>query len=250
MANLLLGRSQRASHFACHTLALKRCMSFDRAAYSSKSEPQRHLSPTPSKVSIPVRRYLMGGTDVQPGEHVLSVCKKHHILFPTALRGLKIRLRKNPCQLAALFSEDHCFERNSMKYLDKYEHPFAKSVLNMYISQTKTPLWSSMSSMPTASVFPCETAKRKLKHAFRDALAVHGYDREGRRVATGNESIIADLYGTVQLTCGDPIIACNMKFADLLEQVMGIVSVLELALGRDKNGRYINPAQRLPKSTF
>lgn len=216
-------------------------------SHPSNREPQRRPDLVPPDE---LQGYSIDGQDIKPGEHVRSVCRKHDISFPNDARKLKgFKLKRNPCKWSVAVSEKHCIQRNSMKYLDKYEHPFAKSVLNMYVSRKQEPLWLSVSSLPVASPFPCSTARKKLKHAFYDALAAHGYDREGRRIATeGNSSIIADLCGTVQLTCGDPKVACRMKFADLLESAMAIVSAVELALGRDKDGIRINPMQQSPKS--
>ncbi|XXH05886.1 hypothetical protein Hte_012327 [Hypoxylon texense] len=213
----------------------------------SKSETQRY-----PKLSRPIelQTFTIDGQGVQPGEHVRSVCREHDLSFPNVLRRLQgFKLKENPYKLVVVVSEKHCIQRNSMKYLDKFEHPFAKSILNMYVSQKRKPLWVAVSCLPEAKPVVCTTARRKFRHAFHDALAAHGYDREGRRIATegGSSSVIADLCGTVQLTCGDPKVTCQAKFADLLESTMVIVSSLELALGRDKNGIRINPAQQLPK---
>lgn len=218
-----------------------------RTAPPPKHGPQRQVNYTPP-FADELQRQITRGSDIQPGEHISSACKQHDIWFPSTLRSLKIKFNENRVKWIVATSEKHCLDRYSMKYLDKFEHPFAKSVLNMHIAQKHKPLWVSISAQPVASVFPCKTAKRRFKHAFFEALAAHGYDREGRKVVSeDNPSIITDLYGTVQLICGDPKLACNMKFEDLLKQAMKVVSAVEPALARDKNGRRINTSQEPPK---
>ncbi|KAI1379670.1 hypothetical protein F4677DRAFT_407200 [Hypoxylon crocopeplum] len=247
MTSLLFRRSPGAPRFSRHILVLRRCI-------GSKIAPRTDASHHPDQTQRPstdaYTGYVLGGV-VKPGERVLSVCKEYRISFPTgSLRQpSEVKLRKNPCKLTIMVSERHCFNASSLKYLDKTEHPFAKSVLKMYIDQTKIPLWYSAYSLPVALPFPCNVAARRVKHAFRDALAAYGYDREGRRVLTDSSSIIADLYGTVRIAISDPKAVCNIKFADLLEQAKTVVSGLELVLGRDKNGKHINP-QRPKKNHF
>lgn len=241
MTGLLFGRSLRAPQFACRTPSLGRCINTEHAS-RSKPRPRPNLAHNngPDEYNEHV---LIG--EIQPGKHVHSVCREHHIFFPNSLRPLKgAKLKENTCSLAVLTSQRHCVDMNSMKYLDKYEHPFAKSVLNMYIEKKKQPLWYTVSSHPVASPFPCKEGARRINHAFRDALAAYGYDREGRRVATDDYNGIADLYGTVKISCANPKAACNIKFADLLSQAKQIVSGVELALARDKNGTHINTISR------
>ncbi|KAI1764904.1 hypothetical protein GGR53DRAFT_491969 [Hypoxylon sp. FL1150] len=248
MESFLLGRFTRASYYARHALAPIRCMSLEsRTARSPKREPRRQLYYTPP-LTDDLQRCVIGEPEVQPGEHVFSACEKHDLSFPNNLRPLKIKFKENRVKCSVSTSGKHCLEKYSLKYLDKFEHPFAKSVLNMHVAQKHKPLWVSITVYPIASAFPCKVAKRRFKHAFFEALAAHGYDREGRRVASeDSQSVIADLYGTVQLTCGDPKIACTMKFTDLLKQAMKVVSAVELALARDKNGRRIKSTWEPPK---
>ncbi|KAI0838248.1 hypothetical protein F5Y06DRAFT_287351 [Hypoxylon sp. FL0890] len=233
MTGLFLGRPLRASRFACHILTLRRCISTEYTS-RSRTEPPH----------VPIDKYSYGGVEeIQPGEHVTSFSREHRILFPGphTLRGLKgFKLKENPCKLGITASQSHCFDVPSLKYLDKNEHPFAKSILQMYLEKKKEPLWYTVNSHQVASPFPCKEGARRVKHAFRDALAAYGYDREGRRITMDGSSVIMDLYGTLRINVGDPKAACNTKFADLLEQAKKLVSRLELALARNEYGRHIN----------
>ncbi|KAL7621307.1 hypothetical protein AAE478_008627 [Parahypoxylon ruwenzoriense] len=243
MTRFLFGRPLGLTRFSLHAHALRqRCMSTETDPQTSTT--RRPLIQASDEVSqSEFKRYILG-EDIQPGEHVYSVCRKHNIAFPTNLRGTKgWKLGTNPCKLNILVSERHCFSATSMKYLDKFIHPFASSILHMYIAKTSQPLWYSTYSQPVALPFPCRRAARKVKHAFRDALAAHGYDREGRKLAS-DEGRIRELYGTVRIACGDPKATCNIKFAELLEQMNSIVDVIERVLGRDKFGSPIMTTQR------
>ncbi|KAI1114692.1 hypothetical protein F5Y14DRAFT_160181 [Nemania sp. NC0429] len=183
--------------------------------------------------------------EVEPGQLVLSVCKEHGIAFPnrlSALRGLK--LPPNPYKLGVSVSQQHCFSQLSMKYFDKIEHPFAKSLLDIYIEKSKEPLWIS-SVTHGAGPFASKKAAKKVTHALRDALEAAGYDRFGRRApADGKPSATADLYGTIRVTSTEPQAICNAKFADLVELARKIVSCAETGLGRDKDGRHHHPESR------
>ncbi|OTA56901.1 hypothetical protein K449DRAFT_156651 [Hypoxylon sp. EC38] len=241
MSGLLFGRSPRASRFACRILTFERYINTEHV---SRSKPVARPNHTHNNRSGEYNEHVSVG-EIQPGQHVHSVCREHYIFFPNSLRPLKeVKLKVNPCSLTIVASQRHCIDMNSMKYLDKFEHPFAKSVLKMYVEKKKEPLWYTVSSHTVALPFPCKEGARRVRHAFRDALAAYGYDREGRRVATDNSSTIADLYGTVRISTANPKAACNIKFADLLSQAKQIVSGVELALARDKNGRYINATSR------
>lgn len=184
--------------------------------------------------------------EVEPGQLVLSVCKKHGIAFPSRLRTPKeFKLSPNPYKLGISISQQHCFSQLSMKYFDKIEHPFAKSLLDIYIEKTKQPLWIS-SVMHGAGPFPTKTAAKRIVHALRDALDAAGYDRFGRRVVLaggggGEPGAVAELYGTLRVTSGDPLAICNSKFADIVEQAKKIVYCVETKLGRDQNGRHLDP---------
>ncbi|KAI1407767.1 hypothetical protein F5Y13DRAFT_122309 [Hypoxylon sp. FL1857] len=246
MTSLIFGRPLGAPRFACHLHTFQRCIDTERRS-RNKPEPRPEPRPKPARYNGPGE---FDEHNIQPGEHVHSVCRKHDISFPTVLRALKgVKLKSNPCKLAVVVSERHCFENSSMKYLDIHEHPFAKSVLKMYIERTKKPLWYSFRSFPVALPFPCKEAARRIRHAFCDALTAFGYDREGRRITTDPSSIIADLYGTVRISCADPKAACNIKFAELSEQIMRIMSGIELALARDKSGRHISAPEKPPQQT-
>ncbi|KAI0904320.1 hypothetical protein F4824DRAFT_484271 [Ustulina deusta] len=188
--------------------------------------------------------------EVEPGQHVISVCRQYKISFPNELRSLKgLRLWENPYKLSVYTSQKHCFFQHSMKYFDKLEHPFAKSMLDIYIEKKKEPLWIhsfAHGGMPFAN----KTASRKVTHALRDALVAAGYDRFGQRVlADGQLSAIADLYGTLRLMISDPLAVCNAKFADLLECAKQVLSAVEIELRRDKNGHHVTRKQQNPRPT-
>ncbi|GAP91842.1 hypothetical protein SAMD00023353_6700060 [Rosellinia necatrix] len=182
--------------------------------------------------------------DITPGQHVISVCKQHNIVFPFQLRPLKpIRLGNNPYRIGVVYSQKHSFAQKSMKYFDKAEHPFAKSLLNIYIEKKKEPLWIAC-NVHGAGSFPNKTATKKLAHALRDALAIAGYDRFGRRVlADGESSTIAELYGSLSVYSTEPLLMCNAKFTDLLECGKQIIASAEINLARDKDGCNLQKAQ-------
>ncbi|KAI1140734.1 hypothetical protein F5Y05DRAFT_374690 [Hypoxylon sp. FL0543] len=237
MTSLSLVRPLRAPRLACHILTLRRSLNTEHA---SKYRPDFRPNHARNDGAVESIDHLPG-SDIQPGEHIQKFCREHNILFPSALRVLKgTRLKKNPCQLSLTGSRRHCFDAKTLKYLDKHEHPFTKSILQMYINKKSQPLWYTFRSFDVASAFPCREAVRRLKHAFRDALADYGYDLEGRRIRTGGPSVTMDLFGTVLITCADPKAVCNIKFADLLEQVKVLMGNVEQALARDKRGKHIN----------
>ncbi|KAJ2987870.1 hypothetical protein NUW58_g4277 [Xylaria curta] len=174
---------------------------------------------------------------IEPSRHVLSVFKEHDIFFPSFLKRIpRPKLLPNPYKLSVFVSQKHCVEVKSMKYFDKLEHPFAKSLQDIYIEKTKTPLWLAFFTVGGGS-FPSQVSRRKIAHAVRDALAAAGYDRFGRRVPVdGEPSPIVDLYGTLQVTSHDPLAVCNAKFVDLVEQAKHIVLQIEIMLQRGKDG--------------
>ncbi|KAI0169769.1 hypothetical protein GGR52DRAFT_481764 [Hypoxylon sp. FL1284] len=252
MASLLLDRSARPVYRA---LAHRRYVSTrDGAMYSPRSDfqyppPHQNEPPEDSEEDNSYTRASSVTTDspetpeVHPGKHVITACRLHNFAFPNKMARIKgMKIRNNNLKLGAAVSERHCMEKNTMKFLDKVEHPFAKSILNMYISRKDKPLWYTTHAHPVASSFPCHKAESRILNAFREALAAHGYDRDGRKVNT--EDVIVDLYGTVHLTCGDPRTACNIKFRDVVSKTMDLVSHLELALGRDKHGQHIQQMDR------
>ncbi|KAI1181295.1 hypothetical protein F4777DRAFT_11255 [Nemania sp. FL0916] len=174
---------------------------------------------------------------VEPGKHVISVSQKYEIFFSTELRTLKLDKRYgNPYRINVATSPKHCFQENSIRYLDKVEHPYAKTILDMYIAKKKEPLWLYCFTHG-ASPFPVKTANRKLAHAMRDALAAAGYDRFGRRVlADGETSAATDLHGTIRITGHDPLAVCNAKFVDLLDQAKRILADVEILHVRGEDG--------------
>lgn len=188
--------------------------------------------------------------DVQPGDYIRNWCREHEIAFPNHMRSLKAKLPKNPFQLSAFCSRHHCIDIKSMRYFDKYEHPFARTVFDIYVAKKKTPLWYGVFGGTGARPFVVSTAEQKLKHALRDALASHGYDRDGRRMASvGDDSVIADLFGTLKLSTAEPKMVCNSKFADLVRDMEFVVGVAEVELRRGRDGRHLSdPAPRQQSS--
>ena len=185
--------------------------------------------------------------EVMPGKHVLSVCREYDISFPGELRplkGFRLPVQKNPYKLSVSFSQKHCFLHQSMKYFDRLEHPFAKSMLDIYIEKKKEPLWLSAVAYG-GSPFANQTAKRKITHALRDALVAAGYDRFGQRMLVdGESSAITDLYGSLRIACPAPVEVCKARFVDLLECAKQIIFATELGLRRDKNGLHLDRRQQ------
>ncbi|KAI0968769.1 hypothetical protein F4678DRAFT_441357 [Xylaria arbuscula] len=189
-------------------------------------------SKKPSSWSDPI-------AEIEPGQHIIAACREHNFAFPNQLSYWKGLFKPNPYHLSVNASRQHCFLHQSMKYFDKVEHPFAKSMLDIYIEKKREPLWLSGFSYGAAA-FPNRVASRKITHALRDALMAAGYDRFGRRVPIdGESSAIVDLYGTLRVTSADPQGVCNAKFKDLLECAKKIISFAETKLGRDRGGRHI-----------
>lgn len=176
---------------------------------------------------------------VEPAPNVIGVCKTYDIGLPQHLRSLNNpQLKGNPFRLGVTASQKHCFAQQSMRYFDTIDHPFATSLLDIYIEKKKEPLWLYCVAHG-GSAFPLKKAGKKLAHAMRDALTEAGYDRYGRRVPVeGQSSVIADLYGTLRVVSTDPLAVCNAKFADILVWARRIVFCAELSLRRDKNGRH------------
>ncbi|KAI0118393.1 hypothetical protein GGR51DRAFT_545613 [Nemania sp. FL0031] len=217
-----------------------------RFAHSSLSNA--YVKPRPAPVNIKVNANANvskpGSWDnptgeVQPGQHVISVCKQYDISYPHQVRSVSVGLKSNPYRLSVAISPKHSFSVNSMQYFDKFEHPFAKTVLDRYIEKKKEPLWMSCIAYG-ASPFPSRKASKKVAHALRDALAAAGYDRFGRRVlADGESSATLDLHGTLRVTSHNPCAVCNAKFVDLLEHAKRIISFAETSLRRGKNGHHL-----------
>ncbi|KAI1097227.1 hypothetical protein F4804DRAFT_328205 [Jackrogersella minutella] len=247
MTSLFLGRLLEPSRFARH----RQLYTFRRwkSQWAQRRDAVKHRPPRnlPSSGSVDNGIGTSGTEEeIEPGQHVIKICKEHRIWLPgygvlKPLRMKDLRLSDNMCRLGILISERHCIDPTSMKYLDRFEHPFAKSILDRYIAKNHEPLWYKVLSFPVAAPFPCRIADRRIRHAFRDALAAYGYDREGRKIKTDDDdhSIIADMFGTIKISCKDPKAACNAKFPDLLAQAKKIVAGIERMLARDKRGRHI-----------
>ncbi|KAI1824350.1 hypothetical protein F4861DRAFT_267158 [Xylaria intraflava] len=176
--------------------------------------------------------------NIQPGEHVISVCKKHNIFFSQHLKPLRgLKQKQPPFDVLVNVSQNHCVQRRSMRYFDKLEHPFATSLLDVYIEKKKEPLWMYCSATGE-SAYPNKIASKKIAHAMRDALADAGYDRFGRRVLVGGEtSAVAELYGSIDLMSLNPLAVCNAPFTDVLRFAKKILSSIQPTLQRDRHGR-------------
>ncbi|CAJ2503822.1 Uu.00g112160.m01.CDS01 [Anthostomella pinea] len=182
--------------------------------------------------------------EVEPSQHVFSVLREHNMWFPDKLRGFKIGNLKgnNPYKLNVFCSQSHCLDIQAMKYLDRQEHPYAQSILELYIAKKSRPLWYSAFCLPNtgAGVFPSAVAERKLKHAMRDALAEAGYGRDGRRSTNDDDpGAVGDLHGTLKVVCSDAKAVCNARFVDLLDVAKDIILPVELELRRDQNGKHL-----------
>ncbi|ORY60562.1 uncharacterized protein BCR38DRAFT_441455 [Pseudomassariella vexata] len=183
-----------------------------------------------------------------PGKHVHDVSKKYDISFPKNLRKLGVKLLGNYPALSIQFSQHHCFDNNSMRWLDRNVHPAAQTVLDRYIAQKKIPLWYRAISAHGASPLVSSEAKRRIKQALRLALGVHGYDPDGRRIVPdGEESAIKDLYGTLKITCHKSQDLCKMEFANLLKLVKPIVTAAELEMRRDHDDNHITSGSGVAK---
>lgn len=184
---------------------------------------------------------------VEPAQDVMAVCKTYDIGLPQHLRPLNNpQLKGNPFRLSVAASQKHCFAQQSMRYFDTVDHPFAKSLLEIYIEKKKEPLWLYCVAHG-GPPFPMKKAAKKLAHAVRDALAEAGYDRYGRRVPVdGESSVIADLHGSLRVISTDPLAVCNAKFVDILVWARRIVVCAELSLRRDKNGQHPTKQQSRP----
>jgi len=183
----------------------------------------------------------------RPGENVRYVCKKYDIGFPWNTRPLTgFKLAKNPYKLRTFVSHQHCLSTQSQKYFDFVEHPWAKSLLDIYVGKTKTPLWLSIESFGSgARPVPCHKSNKIFREAIEEALAASGYDRYGHKQAVEDESSpIADLYGTLRVAVGDPIATCNASNADILEAAEKVVQYAAMELRRDKNGQHIARQQQ------
>ncbi|KAF2966892.1 hypothetical protein GQX73_g6680 [Xylaria multiplex] len=207
----------------------------------SKSRVQTRVQTRSSPIDVSKQGWGDSIPDIEPGQHVLSICKQHDIFFPSQLRPLKGIFSAedgNPYNIGVSHSQKHCVLHQSMKYFDRITHPFAISLLDIYIEKKKEPLWLS-GFAHGATPFPNRTASRRIAHALRDALEAAGYDRFGRKVLVdGESSAIADLHGTLRVICNNPLAVCNAQFADLVACAEQIIRHAETRLRRDKNGRH------------
>ncbi|KAI1079563.1 hypothetical protein F5B20DRAFT_542725 [Whalleya microplaca] len=248
MTRFFLGRSLyiTTTQLAHPVLVLRRNIGTKR---SPDAKPFRPTNGEPFRATDDKRlseiRKIALGYDVELDESTISLCKTHDLAFPSALYGLKAKLENNPCKLVVLFSPHHCLSRMIFKYLDKNEHPFRKSILDIYIEKTTIPFWYSAWTYGAGAV-PCRKAKKKVEFALRDALAAAGYDRYGRRMPTAEPHRIKELYGTLSISIREPLAACNTKFVDVVEQAKAIIAQAEFELARDEHGKWVKPGCRHP----
>jgi hypothetical protein len=184
---------------------------------------------------------------IRPSENVRYVCRKYDMGFPWNMKPLKgVKLANNPYKLRTFVSHQHCLSAQSQKYFDSVEHPWAKSLLDIYVEKTKTPLWLNIESFGSgARPVPCHKSNKIVREAIEEALTASGYDRYGhKQVVDGEFSPVADLYGTLRVAVGDPIAVCNASNADILKAAETVVHHAAMALRRDKNGQHIMQQQR------
>ena len=182
---------------------------------------------------------------------------KHGIALPPAQK-VGAKLGGNPFKMSASFSRQHCVDSTSMKYFDRYEHPFSRTILDIYVEKKRTaPFWYYVwggAGLAGIKSIVSSTAKARIRHAIRDALASRGYDRDGRRLpltapkpgedATAADAAIAavtpapqaDLVGTLKVQTVDPKKVCNAKYVDVLADVDKIVGLAEIQLRHGGGG--------------
>ncbi|KAI0201750.1 hypothetical protein F4808DRAFT_97315 [Astrocystis sublimbata] len=190
---------------------------------------------------------------IEPGQHVHAVAKQYNIGFPDKLRPLKNlrldnQLGKNPYKIGASVCQQHLIDQLSMRYFDKFEHPFTKTMLDKYIERKKESLWLNTHAHG-AGVFPNKKASKKIMHALRDALAAAGYDRFGQTVLTDGQSRPkGNMYGTLRVVCQAPTVVCEAKFVDLLETAKRVIAAAAAMLQTDQHGRHLNLTKSQPHS--
>ncbi|KAI2639343.1 hypothetical protein GGS21DRAFT_507167 [Xylaria nigripes] len=169
--------------------------------------------------------------NIVPGQHITSICQKYDIHFTDSLHGMKGFRQKQPPYLITLQSSPHhCLPWKAMRYFDKFEHPFAKTMLSFYIKRKNEPLWVHCNALG-GSTFPNKTATRRLAHAIRDALMAAGYDRFGQRVLVEGESTVKPgLRGSLNIICGNSQAVCSAKFSDLLVEAKRIIDSAQVHL--------------------
>ncbi|KAI0125226.1 hypothetical protein BJ170DRAFT_495391 [Xylariales sp. AK1849] len=234
---LFLSRpSLRLRVFAPHILQRHASTIKKNESSNSRVKQEQNQRPEPSLLRFvgPVSE-----EDVEPGELVRAVSRKHHFGTPKEVRRLKLNGMPHSGDISAFFAVRHCFAIQSMKYLDKVLHPYAQSVLDRYIADKGKPLWWSVAAFPQASPFVTSTAQRLLRRGIRMALETAGYDSDGRRLVThSQDTAIRDIYGTLRVTCREPKDLCKAPFSEILEASKAIVTAAELALRRDKTGKH------------
>lgn len=188
--------------------------------------------------------------NVHPGDYLWAWCKEHDIALADRMRGLRVKLSdNNRFRLSVFTCRQHCIDITHMRYFDRYEHPYSRTMFDVYIAKKKETLWYKAWAGATALPFCTSTAERRIKHAMRDALAKRGYDRDGRRMATAQpggrapaDNGVADLFGTLKVQTAEPKLVCNVKFEELLEPIDKIIGMVELELRRGRNGRHLSPS--------
>ncbi|KAI1339307.1 hypothetical protein F5Y15DRAFT_383918 [Xylariaceae sp. FL0016] len=244
--------------------------------FSKPSSPKKAFPS--ANVQLADDPFTDASTDFEPGQHIVSFCRTHEVYFPGQYShgtpkfhgsdgmdkhkhgGLKsIRVftgpgRSNKFKLQVAYSKVHCFSQKSFKYLDRHEHPFTKTLLDIYEERTKKPLWYSCSTGPVVMSGACHyvtsRADKRIEHALRDALLEAGYDRDGRAVAKDEKDsgLNTDLYGTLTVSTREAKAVCKAKFVDLLEVARWIIletqtEQMQRAKGDKRGGGRYGPKQ-------
>ncbi|KAK7743651.1 hypothetical protein SLS62_010554 [Diatrype stigma] len=176
--------------------------------------------------------------DVQPGDYVWAWCKEHDIALADRMKGLRVKQLDNRFKLSVFTSRQHCIDITHMRYFDKYEHPYARTMFDVYIAKKKATLWYKAWAGSSALPFVISTAERRIKRAIRLALESRGYDRDGRRMETADGrrtragADAVDLFGTLKIQTAEPKLVCNVKFAELQERIDKIMGMVEIELRR------------------
>lgn len=145
--------------------------------------------------------------------------------------------------LTALMSRRHCFDHNALKYLDKLEHPMRKTMLDYYEARKARPLWYVAASFGDARPIVHTKAARWMKRGLREALLERGYDREGRKVATGGQhTSVRDMFGTIKVQCSDAKALCKLEWPGVFALMKKVVAAAEVQLKRDHAGKHTAPA--------
>lgn len=180
---------------------------------------------------------------LEPDQVVGAFIRKHDIHLPMNLmRRIPGIPRPQPMWFTALMSRRHCFDHNTLKYLDKLEHPMRKTMLDYYEARKSQPLWYAAASFGDARPIVHTKAARWMKRGLREALLERGYDREGRKVVTdGQSTSIRDMYGTIKVQCADAKALCKLEWPGVFALMRKVLEAAEVQLKRDHAGNHTTP---------